>query len=574
MITQKRVDLTEELFKSGVGFEAMPLHDVVLPYAEADVLACAGVYQSQMADFEKEENKSLTNITDLMNKMLMFCVECEQNGIKISQEALDAVEREYAAEKEQIEARLDLLVKEVMGDTPINLASGQDMTKVIYSREIIDRERHIKTWNVGTDANGKAKFAPRALSKREGFLRALNNTTKFIEKTRAIRCEKCHGRGIIYKVKKSGENFKKPSKCPDCNGQGALFLGTGQIAGLQLNPTNPSYASANGFKTDKKTIQLLIGQARRKNNEKAVQFLTDLTRLNAVSVYLDSFVKGLKRWLKNGYAHPNLNQCITATGRLSSSNPNWQNMPVRGFPIRRAVVSRFENGVISETDYAGVEFKVCAALSGDKQALEDIKNGKDIHTQTACIIHQCTPDEVTKEIRSAAKAHSFAPLFGSSGYLFESHIKAYYDEFYNIYSGIAEWQDKLKRGVLKNGIVQNPSGRQYYWPDAKRNASGKVSYSTQIVNYPVQGFSADLMQLACIRALRTFQEHGMRSRLILTVHDSIVVDTHPDEIDMVSGLVTEAMTGAVGEAEHLWGYKLVVPLEVEVSTGKSWADCK
>jgi len=90
----------------------------------------------------------------------------------------------------------------------------------------------------------------------------------------------------------------------------------------------------------------------------------------------------------------------------------------------------------------------------------------------------------------------------------------------------------------------------------------------------VQGFSADLMQLACIRALRTFQEHGMRSRLILTVHDSIVVDTHPDEIDMVSGLVTEAMTGAVGEAEHLWGYKLVVPLEVEVSTGKSWADCK
>ena len=182
MITQKRVDLTEELFKSGVGFEAMPLHDVVLPYAEADVLACAGVYQSQMADFKKEENKSLTNITDLMNEMLMFCVECEQNGIKISEEALDAVEREYAAEKEQIEARLDLLVKEVMGDTPINLASGQDMTKVIYSREIIDRERHIKTWNVGTDANGKAKFAPRALSKREGFLRALNNTTKFIEK--------------------------------------------------------------------------------------------------------------------------------------------------------------------------------------------------------------------------------------------------------------------------------------------------------------------------------------------------------------------------------------------------------
>ena len=127
-------------------------------------------------------------------------------------------------------------------------------------------------------------------------------------------------------------------------------------------------------------------------------------------------------------------------------------------------------------------------------------------------------------------------------------------------------------GTLKNGIVQTPSGRQYYWPNVVRTRNNRVTNSTQILNYPVQGFSADLVQLACIRALRLFREHKLKSKLILTVHDSIVSDTHPDEIDIVKKLLTEATTKVGEDSEKLFGYKLVVPLGVEISHGKNWLD--
>jgi len=573
-VTQKKSDLVDHLFKSGVGFEAMPLNDVVIPYAEADVLACMDVYIHQMKEFEEPQNDGLMNIVELMNNNLLFLVEVEWNGIKIDEAVLQQIEDDYRAEETEIERRLQAIVREVMGDKIYNLKSGQDLTEIIYSRTMVDRTLHAKVWRIGTDSRGKPLFPPN-FKNAQDFGAAIKKTTTYVEKTRAVACQKCHKRGIIYKIKKNGDPFKKPSKCPDCNGQGALFLGTGEIAGFQLNPQKASWASANGFKSDKKTIELLLGQARRKNNELAVEFLTKLKRLSAISVYLDSFIKGLKQWMKWGYAHPNFNQCITATGRLSSSNPNWQNIPVRGFPIRKAVVSRFEGGSITETDFSSLEFRVAVELSRDKQGIKDIAEGKDVHRQTGSIIFKKSAEEVTKEERQQSKAHTFAPLYGSSGYLYEPYIKAYYDSFFELYQGIGAYQDKCKRGVLKDGIVQTPSGRQYFWPDAERRQNGQVTFSTQICNYPIQGFATgDIVPLACIRALRTFREHGLLSKIILTVHDSIVVDTHPDEISQVEELLTQAMVGVSDEIRELWGYEMIVPMECETAVGKSWADCK
>jgi len=573
-VTQKKSDLVDDLFKSGVGFEAMPLDDVVIPYAEADVLACMDVYIHQMKEFEEPQNSSLMNIVELMNENLLFLVEVEKNGIKIDEEVLKQIEDDYRAEEQEIKKRLNDIVRQVMGDKSYNLKSGVDLTAIIYGREMIDREKHARTWRIGKDSKGKPLFPPR-FKDAQHFAKTLDQTTKYVEKTHAVACQKCQKRGIIYKTKKNGEPFKKPTKCPDCNGQGALFLPTGKLAGLGLNPMNASFASANGFKSDKKTIDKLIGQARRKNNELAVEFLEKLTRLSAISVYLDSFIKGLKQWMKNGYAHPNFNQCITTTGRLSSSNPNWQNIPVRGFPIRKAVVSRFEGGKVTETDFSSLEFRVSVELARDEQGLKDIADGKDIHRQTGSIIFKKPAEEVTKEERRNVKFHTFAPLYGSSGYLYEPYIKAYYESFFEIYKGIGAYQDKCKRGVLKNGIIQTPSGRQYFWPDAERKQNGDVNFATQICNYPIQGFATgDIVPLACIRALRTFREHGLLSKIILTVHDSIVVDTHPDEISQVEELLTEAMVGVSDEIRELWGYEMVVPMESETAVGNSWADCK
>lgn len=582
-IVQKKSDLVDDLFKSGVGFEAMPLLTVI-EYAEADVRSCASIFVDQMKDFDQPENQSLTNIVTIMNEMLLTLVELEGNGVKIDQAALQEVEVLFRAEQKQLQADLSAIVEDVMGDTPINLSSGADRTKVIYSREVIDRHLHQRVWNIGMQPNGKPLMPPR--QNRSQFIDAVRTTTRTIKKTVAICCPDCGGIGTIQKYKQitrqrngkkyriQGDPYKNPTKCQTCDGAGAIYQSTGAIAGLKLNPENSSYASINGYKTDKTTIQSLIIQATDKNNLVAVEFLTKISRLNAVTTYLDTFVEGIKNWTRpDGILHTNFNQCITATGRLSSSNINLQNMPKRGFPIRKAMTSRFENGTIIEADYSGLELVVCGELSQDQQIIADVKSGKDLHKQTASIINQCSVEDVTKEMRQSAKAFSFAPIYGGTGGGQKDHIRRYFTEFFNIYKGLHGYHKKLTDGVLVGGHIQTPSGRQFYWADARRLGNGRITNHTQAVNYPVQSFAtADVVPLACIRAYRRFRELKLQSKIVLTVHDSIVVDCCADERDQVLEALRWAMVGVVDEVAERWNYTFTLPLEIEISEGKNWLD--
>jgi len=580
----KKSDLVDELFKSGTGFEEMPV-GTMLEYLEADIRTTAELYVAQMEDYEKEENKSLIPVVDLMNEMLMFLVEIERNGTAIDLDKLEEVELQFETEKNELTKRLYEIVEEVMGDTPINLNSGADMTKVVYSREVTNRAAHQQTFNIGTNAAGKSLMPPR-MKPRE-FSAAVRSTTAVVQKTMARKCPDCDGRGSIQKYKQvtkiklgkkyrvQGDPYKNRTKCKVCSGAGAIYVATGETAGLKMTPKSPYYASINGFKTDKNTIKMLVQQAEGKGNAIAVEFLTKISRLNAISTYLDSFVKGIQIGTRStGLLHANFNQCITATGRLSSSNPNLQNQPKRGFPVRKAIVSRFKNdGLVVEADFSGLEFRMAGELSRDSQIIADILGGKDIHKQTASIINQCDPSEVSKDARQAAKQYSFAPLYGGQGALEPPHVQTYFAEFFNIYEGLKSYQDRLMTGVLKNGIVQVPSGRQYFWPNVVRTRNGRVTNATQIVNYPIQGFATgDCVPLACIRALRLFRENKLKSKLILTVHDSIVVDCHKDELEKVKELLHIAMTGIDEEMLERFNYKSVVPFDIEISAGTNWLD--
>ncbi len=581
-VTRKKSDLVDELFKSGTGFEAMPL-DTVLEYAEADVISCAEIYLAQQNDLAHESNQSLSETIKLTNEMLLFLVEIEGNGIKVDLDVLSGIKEEFLAEQTELTKRLDEIVEQVMGDTVINLNSGQDMTRVVYSREVIDRDDHQQVWNIGTDSNNKPLFPPRM--NRSQFNAAVRATTRVVYKTNAVCCDACDGRAYIQKYKQKtrqkngkkyrvqGEPYKNLSKCPSCAGVGAFYQPNGKVAGLRLNPTMPSDASINGFKTDKVTIQRLISQAEAKGNDTAVEFLTKSSRLNAVSVYLDSFVKGFENWTRaDGILHTNFTQHVTATGRLSSTSPNMQNAPKRGFPVRKAVVSRFENGTIVEADFSSVEFVLAGELSRDPQIISDVKTGKDLHKQTASIIYQCSEDEVTKDRRQASKKFSFAPIYGGLGAGEADHVRSYFSTFFEIYEGLGAYHRRLADGVLKNGIVQIPSGRQFFWPNVVRKRGGRTSHYTQIVNYPVQSSAADLMLLSCVRALRKFRELNLRSKLILTVHDSIVSDVYPGELEKVKEALTWAMVDVIKEAEQRWNYTFALPLEIEISGGKNWLD--
>lgn len=570
-VTRKKSDLVDVLFKGGTGFEAMPL-DTVLEYAEADVISCGEIYLAQQDDFSADQNKSLTNIVELMNEMLMFLLEIESNGICIDMQALDDVEQLFSAEKADLERSLVRIVEEVMGDTPINLNSGADMTAVVYSRRVKDRNLHQEVFNIGLNPAGKPLHRPR-MNPQE-FARSVRTTTDVVYRTVAVCCTECNGVGKVYRTKKDGNFYSRPSLCKPCKGAGAIYESTGKVAGLKLKPMSVQYATINGFAADKETIKLLISQAREKDNLQAEEFLTKLSRLNAVSTYLDSFVQGIRTWTRHdNILHTNMNQTIAATGRLSSSNPNFQNQPKRGFPIRKAVISRFDGGSIIEADFSGLEFRVAGEVSRDPQIIEDIMNGKDVHKQTASIINRCQPGDVDKDMRQNAKAFTFAPLYGGMGAAEPPHIQEYFKQFFVIYKGLAEYQKRLMDGVLRNGIVQTPSGRQYYWPNVRRTRNGRTTNATQIVNYPIQGFATgDLVPLACVRALMAFKRLKLLSKLILTVHDSIVVDCFPGEEDQVCAVLKDAMMGVSDEAYQRWGYSFALPLDIEISKGPNWLE--
>ena len=570
-VALKKSDLVDDMFKKGIGFESMPI-EVVEEYGIADCISCGELFIAQLKEYESPDSKPLRQTRNLMNQMLEVLLDMERNGIYINLEELEDVEVEYTREKEEIENRLRDIVSEVMGDTPINLNSPAQLSEVIYSRRVKDKNKWREIFKIGLDSTGKPLRRP-FMNDKEFALHVKSNTDVLYRKS-AECCMACNGEGSFQKIRKDGKPYKNRTKCSGCGGTGLVYLDTDRIAGLKLKPSGISMVSANGFVTDKGSIDYLVKQAGLKNNVTAIHFLESIRRLNAVSTYLNAFCGGIRRNTRaDRILHTTFNQCITATGRLSSSDPNFQNQPRGGtFPIRRAVVSRFDGGEIMEADFSGLEFRVAGELSKDPQIIADILEGKDVHKQTAAIINQCGIDEVTKDMRQAAKAYTFAPLYGGKGGGEPQHVRNYFVEYFNIYEGLAEWHDKLRSKVLNEGFIQLPSGRQLAWDNVQRMQNGNVTYATQIVNYPVQSFAtADIVPLACVRAHSKFKSKPhLKSKMVLTVHDSIVVDIYPGEVDEVKDILVYAMEGVAEELKRRYSYNMVLPLAIEIKSGSNW----
>ena len=300
----------------------------------------------------------------------------------------------------------------------------------------------------------------------------------------------------------------------------------------------------------------------------------ELVRYSKIRTYLNTFVEGIDRGTdENNFIHPSFMQCVTSTGRLSSRNPNFQNMP-RGktFPVRRAVVSRFEGGHILEGDYAQLEYRVAGYLSQDKHVYANVKGGVDVHNLTATIITGKEKDEITKEERQNAKAHTFAPLYGATGMGLPEHIHRYYSEFTEIYPQIGEWHLDLAKQALKYKVVALPSGREYRFPYVRRTARG-ITHGTSVKNYPVQGFAT-----GCIVpiVLLEFEKllGNLQSCLVNTVHDSIVVDVHPNEVDEVIAAVAHLNQNLHDIIHHYYNIDFNVPLLLEAKIGKNWLDTR
>jgi len=293
-------------------------------------------------------------------------------------------------------------------------------------------------------------------------------------------------------------------------------------------------------------------------------------RLSALDTYLSSFVDGIETYMKNdGKLHVRLVQHRTSTGRLASDSPNLQNMP-RGttFPIKKVFKSRWKEGKIIEADFAQLEFRTAAFLGGDDLAKEEINTGFDVHSYTAKVIS----DAGQKTSRQEAKEHTFAPLFGATGYGRTTAEEAYYKQFVQKYEGIGSWHKKLANEVMATGMVTTPTGRQFAFPNAKRRSNGGITFFTAVKNYPVQSVSTDIVQLTLLLVEEQLQKKLLKSMIVNSVHDSVVIDTHPDEEIYVQQCIKQVEHRLRNMLNVKFQMNFDIPLIMDCKVGNNWME--
>ena len=308
----------------------------------------------------------------------------------------------------------------------------------------------------------------------------------------------------------------------------------------------------------------------------APELIEPLLRYRQLAKLNGTYVEGLLPLVDSqGRVHSTFDQVATATGRISSSEPNLQNIPVRseeGREIRQAFLPR-EGWVLLDADYSQIELRLMAHFSGDAALLEAFRNGEDIHTRTASEIFDVPVEWVTPELRSRAKAVNFGLIYGISGFglsrntgVSRREAAEFIEKYFEKYPGVKRFMDESASEGRRRGYAQTMMGRRRYLPELQSPKAPIREFGKRAaMNTPVQGTAADIIKLAMVRTDRALRKAGMQSRLILQVHDELLLECPPEEAEQAAEILREAMEGAV---------KLQVPLVADVHRGKNWAEAK
>ena len=304
-----------------------------------------------------------------------------------------------------------------------------------------------------------------------------------------------------------------------------------------------------------------------------IQMILDYRSLTKLkSTYLDALPALVNP--KDGLIHTSYNQAVTATGRLSSNNPNLQNIPVRtekGREIRRAFVPRSQQYTLLAADYSQIELRIIAHLSQDPAMVADFNLGHDIHAATAAKVFHVPMDQVTKEQRSRAKAVNFGIIYGMSAFglaermeLSRSEAADIIKKYFEEYAGIKEYMNRSIALARERGYAETILGRRRYLRDINGSNSVVRGFAERnAINAPIQGSSADMIKIAMIGIHQELERLKMQSKMILQVHDELVFDAHLDELDALKAIVQDKMVNAL---------PLSVPIVVEMNTGANWLE--
>lgn len=320
-----------------------------------------------------------------------------------------------------------------------------------------------------------------------------------------------------------------------------------------------------GWSTNADVLEKLVGKHPIISDILDYRMLTKLK-----NTYADGLIKVIS---PDGRIHTNFKMTVTATGRLSSTEPNLQNIPVRkelGSEIRKMFVAA-PGCVLVDADYSQIELRLLAHISGDETMKNAFLTGEDIHAVTASQVFGIPLDEVTPQQRSHAKAVNFGIVYGISAFSLAQDIgvrpaeaKAYIDAYLEKYHGVREYMERVISEAKANGYVETLFGRRRPLPELKSSNFNTRSFGERVArNMPIQGTAADIMKLAMVNAHRRIQAEGLRSRLILQVHDELIAECPEDEAEHVKALLEEEMSGAV---------QLDVPLTANAKIGHTWAE--
>jgi DNA polymerase-1 len=357
----------------------------------------------------------------------------------------------------------------------------------------------------------------------------------------------------IYEIAGCEFNINSPKQL------GEILFGRLKLAPVKRTKT--------GLSTDVEVLNIL---ATKHALPKAILDYRELAKLK--STYVDALPQLINP--KTQKVHTSFNQTVTATGRLSSSDPNLQNIPVKtetGKKIRKAFIPSFKNGLILSCDYSQIELRILAHLSQDKTLIDAFRRGVDIHTYTASLIFDCKEDRVDEKMRSQAKTVNFGIIYGMSPYGLSKELgispetaKAFIDSYFARYPKVNEYIQNQTAFARENGYVLTMLNRRRYIPEINSpNQNMRMFAERTAINTPIQGSAADMIKMAMIDIHKELKVKELKCKMILQVHDELVFDLPEDELDEVSDIAKKGMEGVV---------RLRVPVKVRLSSGKNWME--
>ena len=376
----------------------------------------------------------------------------------------------------------------------------------------------------------------------------------------------------VFADKLRDELSARESVIRELTGEDSLNIGSPKQVGdvlfgkMKLDPKAKPNAKGQ-YSTDEATLQGIADKH---------PVVEEILEWRAVKKLLGTYIEPFPTYVSpvDGRVHTTFNQALTATGRLSSSNPNLQNIPVRterGKEIRKAFIPGTPEGIIVSADYSQIELRLMAHFSCDEHLVQAFREGRDVHAATAAKIFGVPVEEVTREQRGRAKTANFGIMYGISSFglaqrlgMGRKEAKALIEDYFRSFPAIESYIQASLDFARENGYVETLFGRRRYLPEIKAsNATIRALAERNAVNAPIQGTAADIIKLAMIEVDKRLSESGLRSRMVLQIHDELLFDAYPEELEELKALVVNAMENVIS---------LSVPLTVECSSGKNWLE--